>query len=46
MSRDKLREAIPPAFAEYVGLTARQHLARQAHDEIAARLAALVRQAA
>lgn len=46
MPRDKLREAIPPAFAEYVGLTARQIIAKRLYDDIEARRAALVRAAA
>lgn len=34
MPRDKLREAIPPAFAEYVGLAARVALAKAMMDEM------------
>lgn len=42
MSRDKLREAIPPAFAEYVALAARVDLARSELEALTQRSRGLI----
>lgn len=42
MSRDKLREAIPPAFAEYVALGARVAIARREVEALTSRTRALL----
>lgn len=46
MPRDKLREAIPPAYAEYIGLAARLHIAEQMVAELRQRRADMVSKAA